>query len=84
LAIGSGALRAVDDTDDHDDLAAAQGKLVVFLAAVLQRSNIVSSSEFGQLLGVFADTVAEAEPGAGNILGGWASAVKAMAPSHTV
>jgi hypothetical protein len=68
------------DTDDRDDLAGAQGKLVVFLAALLQRANIVSSVEFGQLLAVFADTVAEEDPGEGEILSRWATAVKAMAP----
>jgi hypothetical protein len=71
----------VDDTDDRDGLAGAQGKLVVFLAALLQRSNIVSSVEFGQLLAVFADTVAEDDPGEGEILSRWATAVKAMAPN---
>jgi hypothetical protein len=70
----------VEDTDERHDLAGAQGKLVVFLAALLQRSNIVSTAEFGQLLAVFADTVAEADPGEGEILSSWATAVKAMAP----
>jgi hypothetical protein len=70
----------VDDTDDRSDLAGAQGKLVVFLAALLQRSNIVSSVEFGQLLAVFAETVAEEDPGEGEILSRWATAVKAVAP----
>jgi hypothetical protein len=67
--------------DSAEDLAGAQGKLVVFLAALLQRSNVVSSAEFGQLLAVFADTVAEADPREGAILSGWASAVSAVVPS---
>jgi hypothetical protein len=39
------------------------------------------SDEFGQLLAVFADTVADADPGEGQILSRWAPAVKAMAPN---
>jgi len=70
----------VEDTSDQFELIGAQGKLVVFLAVLLQRSNIVSTAEFGQLLAVFAETVAEADPGEGDILSGWATAVKAMAP----
>lgn len=69
----------LDEADERDDLAGAQGKLVVFLAALLERSNIASSAEFGQLLAVFADTVAESDPGEGAILSRWAAAVKAMA-----
>ncbi len=70
----------MEDTDERHDLAGAQGKLVVFLAALLQRSNIVSTAEFGQLLAVFADTVAEADAGEGAILSCWATAVNAMTP----
>lgn len=62
--------------DDHDDLVGAQGKLVVFIASLLSRAGVVSTSEFSSLLSVFADTVAETEPGEGALLAAWAADVE--------
>ena len=54
----------------------AQGKAFALIAAVLQRTGVVSVEEFGQLLGVFAVTVSEDDPDQGEILAVWASIVK--------
>ena len=72
--------RAVAEGGSDSDLAGAQGKLVMFLASLLARAGVVETAEFGQLLAVFADTVAEEDPGEGEILSRWAMAVKAMSP----
>lgn len=72
--------RVVAEGGSDSDLAGAQGKLVMFLASLLARAGVVEAAEFGQLLAVFADTVAEEDPGEGEILSRWAMAVKAMSP----
>ena len=59
-----------------DDLAGAQGKLVLFLASLMHRSGVVQMAEFGDLLGAFAETVGETEPGEGRLLSEWAAAVR--------
>jgi hypothetical protein len=55
------------------DLVRAQGKLILFLASLLQRANIVDMAEFGRLLSVYAAAVAETEPVEGGILATWAA-----------
>lgn len=65
----------MDQCGSGRDLAGAQGKLVVFLASLLQRADVVSVAEFGRLLAVFADTVKETEPAEGTILAQWADLV---------
>ena len=57
------------------DLAQAQGKLVLFLASVLQGAGGPPREKFGRLLAVFALSVAETSPGEGAILAGWADLV---------
>lgn len=61
--------------ESDSDLAGAQGKLVVFLASVLQSAGGPSRHEFGRLLSVFAESVSETSPGEGAILSGWADLV---------
>ncbi len=61
---------------DDGDLARAQGKLVLFLASLLQRSGLVQMAEFGELLEAFAETVGETEPQEGRLLSDWATAVR--------
>ena len=56
-----------------DDLVGAQGKLVVFIASLLQRAGVARMDEFGELLAIFADTVADTEPGEAAILQRWAA-----------
>ncbi len=58
------------------DLVGAQGKLVVFIASLLQRAGIARMDEFGELLAVFADTVAESEPGEAAMLNQLAAALR--------
>lgn len=58
----------------------AQGQLVAFLASLLQRRGVLKVEEFSQLLQVFADAVAETDPGEGDILAYWASAARDMVP----
>lgn len=62
------------------DLAGAQAKFVVFLAALLERAHVVDGHEFASLLSTFAVTVVETNPGEGEILDGWASAVRLSFP----
>jgi hypothetical protein len=57
------------------DLADAQGKLVLFLASILQRAGGPPRDEFGRLLAVFAESVAESSPAEGAILTRWADLV---------
>ena len=64
-----------------EDLAGAHGKLVLFLASILQRADILPMGEFSRLLSTFASTVSETEPGEGRILAAWAQQVDA-ADSH--
>lgn len=69
------------DPPDYRELAAAQGKFVVFLASLLQRADVARMEDFASLLATFAETVEETEPGEGALLKSWASAVRA-AGSH--
>jgi hypothetical protein len=71
----------VDEGGSDRDLAGAQGKLVVFLASLLQGAGVVKSAEFAALLAMFAATVAETEPGEGAVLAQWASAVRSTLPN---
>ena len=57
-------------------LILAQGKALALLAAMLQRGGIIDASEFGNLLGIYAVTVAETEPDQGDILAVWAGIVR--------
>jgi hypothetical protein len=66
------------DQGGEDDLAGAQGKLVVFLASLLQRAGVVPASEFADLLEIFASSVAETQPSEGAILAGWATAARQL------
>lgn len=59
----------------------AQSQLVVFLASLLQRQNVLKVEEFARLLQVFADAVAETDPGEGDILAYWAATARDMAPN---
>jgi hypothetical protein len=68
----------VAHNESSSDLAGAQGKLVMFLASLLQRAGIVETAEFGALLLVFADSVRETDPGQGDILAEWASALNGL------
>lgn len=64
-------------TPSPEDLAGAQGKLVVFIASLLQRSAGVRTSEFAALLDVYAATVAETAPGEAALLAAWSADVRA-------
>jgi len=59
-----------------DTLAGAQGKFAIFVASLFQRAGVTSMQEFGDLLAIFADTVAETEPGEAVILRGWAAMIR--------
>jgi hypothetical protein len=65
----------VEQGCDCSDLARAQGKLVLFLASVLQSAGGPPRDEFGRLLAVFAESVSETSPDEGAILAGWADLV---------
>jgi hypothetical protein len=65
----------VEQGCDCSDLAQAQGKLVLFLASVLQSAGGPPRDEFGRLLAVFAESVGETSPGEGAILARWAELV---------
>lgn len=55
---------------------AIEGRLVIRVADILQRTGIQSKMEFSGTLGVFAKVVAEAAPAEGDILGYWAALVR--------
>ncbi len=57
-------------------LRRAQGMIVVFLASVLERRDVIEAEEFGSLLDVFAATVSRTDPEEGQILISWAAAVR--------
>jgi hypothetical protein len=69
--------------DVETDLAGAQAKFVVFLAALLKRTGVVDADEFAGLLSAFATTVIETDPREGEILDRWASAVRSSLPERT-
>ena len=59
-----------------DTLAGAQGKFAVFVASLFQRAGVASMQEFGELLSVFAETVADTDPEEAAILKGWAATIQ--------
>ena len=71
----------MEQSCDGSDLAGAQGKLVLFLASVLERAGGPARDEFGRLLAVFAESVAETNPGEGAILAGWADLIAGAGPN---
>lgn len=60
---------------DAAHLAGAQGKFAVFMASLFQRAGVAKRAEFAELLGVFAETVAETDPEEAAILKSWADAI---------
>ena len=54
----------------------ATGKALALFAAVLERGGVATTAEVGDLLGVFAVTVAADDPDEGDILAVWASIIK--------
>lgn len=69
------------EDEDGDNLAGAQGKLVMFLASLLQRAGVVQTAEFAALLATYAATVEESQPEEGRLLASWASLVAATTPN---
>jgi hypothetical protein len=67
----------LDEDSDIRDLVGAQGKLVVFLASLLQRAGVVKTGEFASLLHTFALAVTETDPEEGSILAAWSAHVRA-------
>jgi hypothetical protein len=67
----------LDEDSDIRDLVGAQGKLVVFLASLLQRAGVVKTGEFAAMLDTFALTVTETNPQEGSILAAWSAHVRA-------
>jgi hypothetical protein len=67
----------LDEDSDIRDLVGAQGKLVVFLASLLQRAGVVKTGEFASLLDTFALAVTETDPEEGSILAAWSAHVRA-------
>ena len=63
-------------TPSIDDLVGAQGKFAAFIASLLQRAGVAPMQEFADLLGLFADAVAETEPDEADILRNWAAAIR--------
>jgi len=59
-------------------LAGAQGKFVIFVASLLQRAGVAPIEEFADLLGVYAECVAETDPGEADILRSWAASILAV------
>ena len=62
-------------------LAGAQGKFAVFMASLFQRAGMASMQEFGELLAIFADTVADTDPDEAAILKGWAATIQGTSAS---
>ena len=62
-------------------LAGAQGKFAVFMASLFQRAGVATMQEFSELLTIFADTMADTDPGEAAILEGWAAAIRGSASS---
>jgi len=60
-----------------DTLAGAQGKFAVFMASLFQRAGVASMQEFGELLALFADTLADTDPDEAAILNDWAATIRA-------
>lgn len=60
-----------------EDVVGAQAKFAVFVASLLQRHGVAQLSEMAELLDMFAQSVAESEPGEAAILAQWAAAIGA-------
>jgi hypothetical protein len=67
------------EAEMNDAALLAQGKALALIAAMLQRSGVISTDEFGDILGLFAVTVGEDAPDEGAILALWAGIVKESA-----
>jgi hypothetical protein len=65
----------LEDFGDDTAMVGAQGKLVMFIASLLQRAGVVEIAEFAALLAAFAATIEETDPGEGRLLAYWASCV---------
>jgi hypothetical protein len=78
--VDEGELAVAEEGSDND-LAGAQGKLVMFLASLLARAGVVETAEFAALLATFAAIVEETDPGEGRLLASWASCVAATSPN---
>ena len=48
---------------------------MIFIASLLQRADVASMQEFGELLSLYAATVADTDPGEAAILKGWAATI---------
>lgn len=66
------------DSSEVAVLAGAQAKFALFLASLLNRAGVAPMEEFADLLGVFADSVADSDPGEAAILRSWVAAIQAM------
>jgi len=64
-----------------DTLSGAQGKFALFVASLFQRAGLASMQEFGELLAVFADTLADTDPDEAAILKGWAASIQGLPPT---
>ncbi len=64
---------------DVEALARAQGSLLAFFAAMLERVDVMKRAELAELLAVFAETTAETDAEQGQILTAWAEAVRRAA-----
>ena len=58
-----------------DDPLGTQGKFVIFIASMMQRAGVASMNEFGELLSLYAATVADTDPREAEILKEWAATV---------
>lgn len=65
-------------TPTLEDLTSAQGKFVVFIASLLQRSGVVTTAEFAALLDLYAASVAETEPKEAALLAAWSASVRSV------
>ena len=64
----------MDDLSPGDAIR-IQGHVLRFLSALLQRKGLMSTREFSELLGLYAEVVSEAEPADGEILATWAEEI---------
>jgi hypothetical protein len=64
-----------------DDLAGAQGKFAMFVASLLQRAGVAPMEEFAELLGLYAESVADTDAAEAEILRQWAAGI-AAATTH--
>ena len=62
------------------ELMRAQGHLMVFLSSLLERRGVVAAGELASLLQLYAEVVAELEPGEGAILAYWAAVARGATP----